>query len=240
MSKQILTEKPYPIKALINSAGNPVVTLPDPNKFKEALKKLDLFVVIDLFMTETAELADIFLPAASFLETTAMGSYTVQGNYGMPFIQLRRKVIEPLGEAKTDWVIWSELARKMGMGEHFPWTTDEEMLDMMFQPSGFTYDFFAAQPNGFRYRGKVITTTPQKFRTPSGKIEIYSDTLAELGFDPMPTFIEPSESPVSTPDLAKEYPLILVTGARKEEFIHTQLRQITELRRYGSRVLDGY
>lgn len=230
MSKQILTEKPYPIKALINSAGNPVVTLPDPNKFKEALKKLDLFVVIDLFMTETAELADIFLPAASFLETTAMGSYTVQGNYGMPFIQLRRKVIEPLGEAKTDWVIWSELARKMGMGEHFPWTTDEEMLNMMFQPSGFTYDFFDAQPNGFMYRGKLIETTPQKFRTPSGKIEIYSDTLADLGHDPLPTFIEPTESPVSTPELAKEYPLILVTGARKEEFIHTQLRQITELR----------
>ncbi|MFO8011153.1 MAG: molybdopterin-dependent oxidoreductase [Dehalococcoidia bacterium] len=230
MAKQILSEKPYPIKALISSAGNPAVTLPDPKKFREALKKLDLFVVIDLFMNETAELADMVLPAATFLETTAMGSYTVQGNYGMPYIQLRRKVVEPLGEAKTDWVIWSELGRKMGMGEHFPWTTDEEMLDMLFQPSGFTYDFFDAQPYGFMYRNKVITTTPQKFRTPSGKVEIYSDTLAELGFDPLPTYVEPTESPVSTPELAREYPLVLVTGARKEEYIHTQLRQMPELR----------
>lgn len=230
MAKQVLTEKPYPIKALISSAGNPAVTLPNPAKFKEALKKLDLFVVIDLFMNETAELADIILPAATFLETTAMGSYTVQGNYGMPFVMLRRKVIEPLGEAKTDWVIWSELARKMGLGEFFPWKTDEEMLNMMFKPSGFTYDFFNAQPNGFMYRGKLITTTPQKFRTPSGKIEIYSDTLAELGHDPMPTYREPSESPVSTPELAKEYPLVLITGARQEEYIHTQLRQLSDLR----------
>ncbi|MCP4604789.1 MAG: molybdopterin-dependent oxidoreductase [Proteobacteria bacterium] len=230
MSKQVLTEKPYPIKALISSAGNPVVTLPDPNKFKEALKKLDLFVVIDLYMNETAELADIVLPACTFLETTAMGSYTVQGNYGLPFVMLRRKVVEPMGECKTDWIIWSELGRKMGMGEHFPWTTDEEMLDMLFQPSGFTFDHFNSQPNGFMYRSKLITTTPQKFRTPSGKIEIYSDTLAELGHDPMPTFIEPTESPVSTPDLAREYPLILMTGSRVEPFIHTQLRQISSLR----------
>ncbi len=230
LSKQLETAKPYPIKALISSAGNPAVTLPDPKKFKEGLKNLDLFVVIDLFMNETAELADMVLPAATFLETTAMGSYTVQGNYGVPYIQLRRKVVEPLGEAKTDWVIWSELARRMGMGEYFTWKTDEEMLNMLFQPSGFTFDFFKAQPNGFMYRGKVIATTPQKFRTPSGKIEIYSDTLAEMGFDPMPTFHEPTESPVATPDLAKEYPLILITGARKEEYIHTQLRQITNLR----------
>lgn len=230
MTKQILSEKPYPIKALISTAGNPAVTLPDPKRFREALKKLDLFVVIDLFLNETGELADIFLPACSFLETTAMGSYTVQGNFGVPFIMLRRKVVEPLGESKTDWVIWSELGRRMGMGEHFPWKTDEEMLDMLFKPSGYTYKFFDAQPNGFMYREKIATTVPQKFRTPSGKIEIYSDTLAQLGFDPMPTYREPTESPVSTPDLAKKYPLILITGARKLEYIHTQLRQLPELR----------
>ena len=192
---------------------------------------LDLFVVIDMFMTETAELAEMVLPSCTFLETTGLGSYTVQGNFGVPYIQLRQKVIEPLGESKTDWLIWSELADYLGFGEHFPWRTDEEMLDMLVQPSGFNYEHFKSHPEGFMYRERTPATVPQKFRTPSGKIEIYSDTLAEMGFDPMPTYYEPTESPVSTPELAKEFPLILITGARKLEYIHTQLRQMTSLRK---------
>ncbi len=231
LTRQILDGKPYPIKALMSSAGNPAVTLPYPQKFREAIKNLDLFVVIDMFMTETAELAEMVLPACTFLETTGLGSYTVQGNYGMPYVQLRQKVIEPLGESKTDWLIWSELADRLGFGEHFPWRKDEEMLDMLVQPSGFNYEHFKSHPEGFMYRERTPATVPQKFRTPSGKIEIYSDTLAEMGFDPMPTFYEPTESPVSTPELAKEFPLILSTGARKLEYVHTQLRHMTELRK---------
>ncbi len=231
LTRQILEGKPYPIRALMSSAGNPAVTLPYPQRFREAVKTLDLFVVIDLFMTETAELADIFLPACSFLETTGLGSYTVQGNFGVPYIQLRQQIVEPLGESKTDWLIWSELAERLGFGEHFPWRTNEQMLDMLVEPSGFNYEHFKSHPEGFLYRDRKYAQVPQKFRTPSGKIEIYSDTLAEYGFDPLPTFYEPTESPVQTPELAKEFPLILITGARQLEYTNTQLRNLTGIRR---------
>ena len=227
----VLTEKPYPIKALIVTGGNPALTLPDSTKTKQALEKLDFLVVIDLFMTETAEMADILLPACSFMERSGVG-YVYAVTSSMPYIILRKRVIQPLGECWPDWKFWCELGRKMGYEDLFPWQTDEEVVDHWLKPTGLTIKQLTEQnPEGVFFADKKYDMCQKgEFRTPSGKIEIYSETLAEHGYDPLPVHIEPSQSPVSSPELAQEYPLILTTGTRVQEYTHTQFRNVPRLR----------
>lgn len=227
---RVLTEKPYPIKALIVTGGNPALTIPDSKKYKQALEKLDFLVVMDVFMSETAELADIVLPASTFLEQPGLGCYPSVAMHNYPYIMLRKKVVEPLGESRPDWKIWSELGHKMGYGEYFPWKTDEEMFTMLLAPSGITYKQLMENASGVYYTSKEFGVYKTKeFNTPSKKIEIYSETLKQAGYDPLPTYIEPARS--QRPELSKEYPLILMTGARISEYIHSQLRNFPELRR---------
>ncbi len=225
----VLDGKPYPIKAMIVNGGNPAVTLPDSKRIKKAMKKLEFMAVSDLFMTETAELADIVLPAASFLEKSGVG-YVYGVTTCIPYALLRKKVIEPVGESWPDWKIWTELARRMGYGEYFPWNTEEEVVDFFLKPSGLTREKLEKEhPEGMYYAEK--TYKPGNYKTPSGKIEIYSETLKENGYDPLPVYVEPSKSPVSSPKLAKKYPLILTTGSRIPQYTHTQFRNVPSLRR---------
>jgi anaerobic selenocysteine-containing dehydrogenase len=115
--------------------GNPAVTLPDSERIKEAMKVLDFMVVSELFMTETAELADIVLPACSFLEKSGVG-YVYGVTNCIPYAMLRKQVIKPIGESRPDWKIWTDLATRMGFGEFFPWKTEEEIVDFFLGPSG--------------------------------------------------------------------------------------------------------
>ena len=227
----VLEEKPYPIKALLVTGGNPALTLPDSNRIKKAFKKLDFMVVIDLFMTETAKMADIVLPACSFMERSGIG-YVYGVTSGLPYILLRKKVIEPLGECWPDWKFWCELGRRMGYEDLFPWQTEGEIIEHWLKPSGLTVKQLSEEhPEGMFFAEKKYDMLKKSnFRTPSGKIELYSETLAEHGYDPLPVPIEPSQSPNSSPELAKEYPLILTTGARIPEYTHTQFRNVPGLR----------
>ncbi len=231
LADAILAGKPYPIKALIVTGGNPALTLPDSDKTQKALEKLDFLVVMDLFLTETARMADIVLPACSFLERSGVG-YVYAVTSGLPYILLRKKVIEPLGECWPDWRFWCELGRRMGYADLFPWQTDEEVVEHWLKPTGLTINQLAEQnPAGVFFADKKYDMAQKgEFRTPSGKIELYSPTLAEYGYDPLPVHIEPSQSPVSSPELARQYPLILTTGARILEYTHTQLRNVPRLR----------
>jgi len=228
----ILDEKPYPIKALIISAGNPALTLPDSNKVKKVLEKPELLVVMDLFMTETAKLADIVLPACSFMERTGIG-YVYSMTSGLPYLLLRKRVIEPLGESLPDWKFWCQLGRRMGYEELFPWQTDEEVVEHWLKPTGLTIKQLSEEnPEGVFFAQKKYDMGQKgEFRTPSQKIEIYSQTMAENGYDPLPVHIEPSQSPVSNPELAEKYPLILTTGARIPAYTHSKLRHVPALRR---------
>ncbi len=225
----ILTEKPYPIKAMIVSGGNPVAAWPDSQKLKKAFKKLDLLVVSDLFMTETARLADIVLPVCSSVETLGL-AYNYGLTMGIPYALLSKKLIEPIGESKPDWWIYSELGRKMGYKEHFPWDSDEEVVEHMLEPSGLTMkQLMEEHPEGVMF-GKRSHEIPKKIRTPSEKIELYSQSLVDFGEEPIPVHKEPTQSPVQDPQLAKEYPLILVTGVRIIEYTHWQMKSIPQLR----------
>ncbi|MFC2011635.1 molybdopterin-dependent oxidoreductase [Chloroflexota bacterium] len=227
----VLDGKPYPIKALIVNGGNPALTLPDTVRIREAMRKLDFMVVMDLFMTDTAELADMVLPVCSFLEKSGVG-YVYGVNTGIPYALLRKKVIEPVGESMPDWKIWTELGRRMGYAEYFPWNTDDEVVDFFLKPSGLTREQLEKEhPEGMFYVDDEHKYQGGVYRTPSGKIEIYSETLLENGYDPLPVFIEPSQSPLSTPDLARKFPVILTTGARVPQYTHTQFRNIPSLRK---------
>jgi anaerobic selenocysteine-containing dehydrogenase len=118
----------------------------------------------------------------------------------------------------------------MGYGDLFPWNSDEEVVAHMLEPSGLTLEQLQEQPEGVIF-GDRLYEMPERIRTPSGKIELYSPSLADFGQDPLPVHKEPTQSPVSNPELVREYPLVLVTGARIPEYTHWQMKNIPELRR---------
>ena len=224
---------PGVIKALIVTGGNPAVSLPDSNAFQEAMKKLELMVVLDLFMTETAELAHYVLPGCTHLEKNGL-AYSYNVCHGMPYLMLRKKAIEPLYESRSEFGFWKGLAEKMGFGDLFPWKTDEELVALELSSSGLKYEELKEQKTaGDYYRRKrygMEEYETKGFSTPSKKIEIYSETFEKAGFDPLPTYREPDQSPRSNPELFRRYPLILTTGARNLYFTHTQHRNIKGLR----------
>ncbi|MEM4187824.1 MAG: molybdopterin-dependent oxidoreductase [Candidatus Hadarchaeum sp.] len=226
---KLISGDPYQIRAMIVSGGNPALQMPNYNKVKAALEKLDFLVVMDVFMTATAEFADIVLPAATFLEKTELLDFGAV--MGVPYVMLRKKVIEPIGEAWPDWKFWFELGKKMGYGEYFPWDDVREAIDVLLKPTGYSVKILEELPGGFYYDyPRYRKYLDEGFSTPSKKVELYSETLKKYGYDPLPTYVEPSESPVSTPELAGEYPLILTTGSRILEYTHSQLRNIPPLR----------
>ncbi len=228
MTETMRTEKPYPIKAFITSGSNPAVTFPDTRRFLEGIQNQELVVCIDPFMTETAQLADYVLPACTFLEETGIGGFPYGISYCEPYIMLRKKVIEPLYESKPIWWIWSQLGRRMGYEEYFPWETDEEVAEHFFSTSGVTVEELTAHPEGLYFAEKEYRGYEKKgFRTASGKIELYSQRMEELGVPGIPTHIEPEQSMVSDPELVKKYPEILLTGARQIEYIDAQMRETT-------------
>lgn len=224
---------PEIIKALIVTGGNPVVSLPDSNAYREAMKRLDLMVVHDIFMTETAELATYVLPACTHLEKNGL-AYSYNVCHGLPYLMVRKKAIEPLHESWSEFRFWKELAKRVGFGELFPWETDEEIVEHELKPSGLSYrELKEDKVAGAFYQEKKYGMEGTAFNTPSGKIEIYSETFKNAGFDPLPTYKEPDQSPLSDPGMFERYPLILTTGARNLYYTHTQHRNVRALEEEG-------
>jgi anaerobic selenocysteine-containing dehydrogenase len=211
------------MKALITWGSNPLTSMGNTRYVYNALRSinLELHVVHELVMTPTAQLADYVLPAASWLERdicTNMGDY-------VSLVFGGEKAIQPLGERRDAYEFFRGLGLAVGQGEYWPWQTMEEVSDYRLKPLGLTFrdlvDKMVLFPDSFNLKPWEQTGFP----TPSGKIELYSTILEELGYDPMPYYQEPPESPISTPDVAKEYPLILNTGGRFMPMHHSELMQ---------------
>jgi anaerobic selenocysteine-containing dehydrogenase len=227
IADQIESGAPYPIKALF-SAGLDIQFFPNPGRLDENLKKLDFIAVSEYFPTAGTQLADIVLPIASWLERRML--FTESGE----LVKLVEPAIEPVGESWPEWKIYSELAQRLGFGELF-WDGDmEKCLNYRLEPLGITCDDLRQHPEGIK---PPLPPRPEKgyekagFQTPSGKVEIASSTLAEHGLEPLPVYKEPPESPLSRPDLAESYPLVLTSGARVLAYTHSQFRNIAQLRR---------
>jgi len=231
MTEAMKSEKPYPIKAFISSGSNPALTFPDTKLFLEGIKNLELFVNIDPNMTETGHLADYVLPACTFLEETGIGGFPYGISYAEPYIMLRKKVVEPLYESKPIWLIWTELGRKMGYAEHFPWNTDDEVAEHFFSTSGVTVQQLKEHPEGVYFGKKEYRQFEKRgFPTESGKAELYSARMEKLGFPGLPGHVEPQQSSVANPEIAKQYPEVLLTGCRTIEYIDAQMRDVPALR----------
>lgn len=229
LPEAILEENPYPVKALLVNGSNPAAAWPDSDRFGEALQKLDLLVVMDLFMTQTAKFAHFVLPASANPERLGVAmNYGLTG--GISYCLLNRKIIEPPGECWPDWKYFAELGKKMGYGEYFPWESDEEVVDYLIKPSNITRQQLTEEhPEGMWF-GKRACDMSGKIRTPSGKIELYSKTLEDAGYDPLPRHVEGPQSPRVATDLVKRYPLIAITGDRIREYCGWQFRSIPALR----------
>jgi anaerobic selenocysteine-containing dehydrogenase len=234
-----LEARPYRARGLVSFGANLVMAHGDSARGRAALASLDFHVHADLFMNPTAEQADIVLPVTSAFEAEGLKIGFEVSQEAQSLVQLRTPVAPPRGEARSDRQIIFDLATRLGLGEHF-WDGD---LDAAWQhqlaPSGVTLEQLRAEPAGVRVplvtrHHKHAETgddgVPRGFRTPTRKVELYSEVLADHGYPPLPEFSEPGTSPRSRPDLAERFPLIL-TCAKSLHFCETQHRNVASLRR---------
>jgi anaerobic selenocysteine-containing dehydrogenase len=215
----VLTEKPYPVKMLFFISSNPLMTRANAREVYRALQKVDFMVVSDFFITPTAELADIVLPSATWLEMDYIGDFWKRHGYLLP----RRKVIQ-VDECRSDHEMLNDLAHRVGQGEHW-WDDFEQALDWILAPMGITWKDFKKMDyiRGERVEQKYNL---KGFSTPTRKFELYSTLLEKWGYDPLPQYREPLESPYSKPEWGEQYPYILITGRRLPGFFHSENRQL--------------
>ena len=241
--RAILTGDPYPVKALVTFGSDLLLGRGDPLRGKAALEALDFHMHVDMFCNPSATFADLLLPACTCWEREALlPSYVALqlSEDTTTWVQLRPRVIPPLYESRSEMEIIFDLAKRLGVGEHFFNGDIEAAFNHQLAPSGLTVQQLREHPMGMRFEAQTRyqkyaeidpqTGQPQGFRTPTRKIEIYSTTFAKAGYDPLPVYQEPVESPASHPDATQEYPLVL-TFFRVVQFCDEQHRNIPRLRR---------
>lgn len=206
----MLTGAPYPVRALLVQAANPVMTLADPRRTLAALHRLDLLVVMDYYLTPTAALADYVFPAACTVERDDLA---LRG----PLLAALPRALAPLAERRTDYALWQGLGRRLGQEADWPWEDMREVLDHRLAPLGLTFAelcdrraiFDPPEVGRFREEG---------FATPSGKVELRSSVLRDLGLPDLP-----EHRPLESPD--PEFPLLLITGSAFNPMYHSEQRQ---------------
>lgn len=219
----VLEESPYRIRALIVHGASLLTSWPQTPVWRETLSKLEFLVCIDRQLTADAAYADIVLPATTMFE---IESYMVYG----PIFRLREKVVEPVGEARNDYLIMAELAARLGYGHLYP-QSEEAMIRFALEGSGHTLERIRAAGGWVKLptplmeykkweKGGLRPDGAPGFDTPTGKFEIWSSVLDEFGYEPLPTYTEPTEGPMARPDLADQFPLVFNSGARP----HTDFR----------------
>jgi anaerobic selenocysteine-containing dehydrogenase len=217
MIKAMLTGDPYPIKSLFIQGTNPLNSYAGSEQVYKALMNLDFLMAADVFMTPTAALADLVLPAATNMEFNEIGQYGLPHGY----VLARPKIVDPPGECWSDMKILNELGKRLGLGEYF-WDDVEICLDEIMAPSGLDYTQFCEQ--GILFAEKRYYKYKDKgFRTPSGKVELYSSLMEKGGYEPLPI-----PGPARNPD--ETYPLIM-TSAKPRFFFHSGYRHMQSLRR---------
>jgi len=216
----ILREDPYPLRGLWIAGANLLNQSPNAHRiFKEILPRLELIVVVDLFMTLTAEYADIVLPVCSSFECINMGM-----GFTHPYLQLQQKAIEPLHESRSDFDIIVDLAQRLGLGKYFD-KSPEEFLELILASEhpvmkGITLEKLKQGPVRARSSGDP------PYATPSGRIEFYSERLLEFG-EALPVYKEPLESR-NNPE-AKKYPLSFFQ-THTRSWVHSRFTNIDWLR----------
>jgi cysteine desulfurase NifS len=230
--ESVLRGEPYTIRALLIHGSSLLTSWPQTPIWKETLSRLDFVTCIDRQLTADAAYADIVLPATTMFENF---SYMVYG----PIFRLRERVIEPVGEARNDYLIMAELAGRLGYGHLFP-QSEEEMVRFALRDSGFTLEEVREAGGWVRIptpmmeykkwqKGGLRKDGEPGFETPTKKFEVFSTILEDYGYEPLPKYIEPEEGPLGSPGLAREYPLVFNSGARPQTDFRSQHHGIENL-----------
>ncbi len=228
----VLKSDPYRIRALLIHGSSLLTSWPQTPIWRKTLEGLDFLVCIDRQLTADAAWADIMLPATTMFENL---SYMVYG----PIFRVRERLLEPLEEARNDYLIMASLAQYLGYGHLFP-QNEEAMVRFALEGSGYSLEEVREAGGWVRIRTPMIEYRKwQKgglrpdgqpgFDTPSGKFEIASSTLEDYGYEPLPKYVEPREGPLGSPYLADEFPLVFNSGARPQIDFRSQHHGIAGL-----------
>lgn len=233
----VLTEKPYPVRAIIAPGTQPLVSTRGSKRVLEALKKLDFYVTIDVMQTAEMAYADVVIPVATMYECDH--PFEAGGNW----IMARNRVIEPLGDYKSDYEFWLELGVKMGYGKDFWNGSITGCMNYQLEPLRISMEELRARPNGIVYDmkpmvyekyEKVFANQSSRISKgsylPQGKVAIYNTTFEQNGFNPLPEWVEPPESPTRTPELLARYPLVLSDYHTSKVYNAGWLRNVPALR----------
>jgi anaerobic selenocysteine-containing dehydrogenase len=226
----LLRDDPKCPKAMIVMHANPVLVQANSNRTRQALEKLELIIVNDIFMTATGEMADIVFPDTSPFERW---SYRAYSSYDRPFVVCGRPLVDPPGQARTSYETERELAQRMGLEGAYPFQNDWEQVDYMLSPTGITmkqldeqqYCFAEMHPEERKY-------IKQGFFPGGGKLKFYSEEYKQAGYPPMPIYRDPAGGLAC---VSQAYPL-LCTSRRPREFVHTKLHNMeatTRLHRHA-------
>jgi len=215
------------ISALVVWNGNPVVTVPNAELIREGLEREDLFTVVsEQFMTDTARYADVIFPA-----TTQLEQLDVVASWGHMYLGWNEPAIAPLGESVPNTELWRRLSHAMGLTDPELFEDDESLL-----LSALTgVDTAAIRTDGFvrlDIPDEVLPYASGEFPTPSGKAELFSESLRADGHDPLPAFVPPSESPAAGGPIYESFPLTLLTPKHHVRFLNTSY---THLPSHGPR-----
>jgi anaerobic selenocysteine-containing dehydrogenase len=218
----MLTGRPYPVRALYASGVNILVTYPNTRRTIEALRTLDFVAVAAHSMTPTAEFADIVLPKTTTLEEEEV-SFMPSG----PTVLFTRALAPPQGEARSELDIALPLLEKMrerqALTRHLlPWRSQREFNLYLLGDCGIRIE--ELEQTGYKQlSAEPVTPEERPFATRSGKIELYSPRLEELGLDPLPNYAAPSRTHLPEA-IRREFPLVLVTGDREKTYHHSRFR----------------
>jgi len=213
-------EGPYPVKAFFVLGNNTLMSYANMPLILKAMMNQDLVVVHEQFMTPTAQLADYILPGDSWLERP----WLMDGFGWTSLYRPSQQAMEPHGECKSTFEFWRQLASTMGHSEVVPWNSLEEFYDYRLEKTGMNFEEFSEKYEIYFSQPKFKKYLDTGFATPSGKVELKSSVLDGLGFDPLPYF---REDPVNSDD----FPLMMFTGVREDEFFQTGHRHIPEMRK---------
>jgi anaerobic selenocysteine-containing dehydrogenase len=221
-----------PVRALVVYNSNPAAVAPDRNAVIRGLSREDLFtVVLEHFQTDTADYADFVLPA-----TTQLEHHDIHFSYGHLYASLNRPAIAPMGEAKPNSEIFRLIGKRMGLTHS---CLDDDDLTLIRQALDSPHErmrgvtFEKLMEHGWQRLGVPRPFLPYaegNFPSPSGKCEFYSERLAQMGIDPLPTYTPPLELPETAPELAAKYPLVLISSPR-HYFLNTTFVNIDSLRK---------
>jgi len=220
LSDVILSGKPYEIRVLVIFKSNPLLTLPNTGKLIKAFRKLDLIVTHEIFLTETCRYSDIVLPSSTFFEKAEIDAVPLKK---LRWVRIRRRVIEPVGEARSEAEFMIELARAMGYEKFFPFENEDEILRELLRGTEVEGYSLEDLERGVLLEYEVGRYRRDGFPTSSGKIELFPKILEEMGMEGL--------SPIIHGKSDSGYPYLLITGARNMPYYHSQFRNIENLRK---------